>query len=118
MASPDVAKTSVEIIATTLKTRPSMPDSAALRPVKGRNTSKEIVRARLVWNVYSTVHVKFTAPQEHQPIIPIENVGSSNRLASKVPKARRRGHKVMTTMRSPGRRTQEGKRSFPRKLKW
>ena len=113
MASPDAANTSVEIMVTNPKTRPSMPDSAALIPVKGRNNSKETVRARPVWTVYSTVHVKFTAPQEHQPIIPIENDGSSNKPASQVSKEKRRGHKAMMTRTNPGHRTQEGKISFP-----
>ena len=89
----------------TPKTRQSMPNSVALSPVSGKSHSKRTVQDRPVWTAYSTVHAKFMAPQEHQPIIPTENAGSSNKPAGQVPKTRRRGLKAMTTRRSPGHQT-------------
>ena len=93
------------------KTRQSMPDSVALSPVSGKSHSKITIRARPVWTAYSTDHAKFMAPQEHQPIILTENAGSSNKPAGQVPKTMKRGCIAMTA-RSPGRRTQEDRRSF------
>ena len=48
-ASPDATDTSVEIMAITPKTRPSMPDSVAPSLVNGRSHLKETIRARPVW---------------------------------------------------------------------
>ena len=99
MASPDATNISVKIMTTTPKKRPSTPDLAALIPVKGRNNSKETVRARPVWTVYSTVHAKFMAPQEHQPIIPTENAGSSDKPAGQMPKTRSSDHRIQEDRR-------------------
>ncbi len=44
-------------------------------------------------------------------------VGFSNRLASQMPKTKKREHKVRTRMKSPGSRTLGGRRSFPLKSK-
>ena len=82
MASPDAIDTSVETMAITPKTRPSMPDSVALSPVNGKSHSKETIRARPVWTAYSAAHVKFTAPAINQTITPTETAGCSNRPAS------------------------------------
>ncbi len=112
-ANPDATNISAANMVDTPKIRQSMPDLAALSPVSGMGHSKMTIRARPVWTAYSTAHAKFMAPQEHQPIIPTENAGSSNKPAVQVLKTRRRGLKAMTTTRSPGHRTQEGKRNFP-----
>ena len=109
--------TSAATTATTPKTRQSMPDSVALSLVSGKSHSKETIRARPVQTAYSTVHAKFMAPQEHQPIIPTENAGSLNKPAGQAPKTKIRGLKAMMAMRSPVHRIQEGKRNFPRKSK-
>ena len=44
-ASLDATDTSVPTMATILKTRQSMPDSAALNPVSGKSRLKETIRA-------------------------------------------------------------------------
>ena len=116
-ASPDATNTSVAKMVITPKTRQSMPDSEALNPVSGKSHSKEALWARPVWTEYSIIHAKFMAPQEHQPITPIENVGSSNKPAGQVPQTRRKGLKAMTTTRSPDHQIKEGKGDFPRKSK-
>ena len=116
-ASPDAINTSVAIIVITPKTRPSMPDSVDLSPVSGKSHSKGTIRSSPVWTAYSTVHAKFMAPQEHQPIIPTENARSSNKRAGQAPKTKIRGLKAMMATRSPDQRIQEGKRNFPRKSK-
>ena len=54
----------VATMATTPKTRQSMPDSEALDPVSGKSRSKEVIRARPVWTAYSIARVKFTAPPD------------------------------------------------------
>ena len=95
----------------------SMPDLGALSPVSGMGHSKMTIRVRPVWTAYSTAHAKFMAPQEHQPIIPTKNVGSSNKPAGQVPKTKIRGLKATMATRSPDHRVQEGKRNFPRKSK-
>ena len=41
-----------------------MPDSEALNPVSGKSHSKEILRARPVWNEYSIARARYTAPPE------------------------------------------------------
>ena len=81
-ASPNATNTNIETIVTIPRTRRSTPDSVALIPVSGRSHLREIIRARPVWTAYSIVHVKSMALLINQPIIPIESVGSSNRLAS------------------------------------
>ena len=88
------------------------------KSVSGRSHSTKITQARPVWTAYSTVHAKFMAPQEHQPIISIENAGSLDKPVGQVPRTRGRGLKATMTTSSPDYRTQEGKRNFPRKSKW
>ena len=117
MASPDTTDTYVETMVTIPRTQLSMPDSVALSPVSEKSHSKITIRARPVWTAYSTVHAKFMAPQEHQPIIPTENSGSLNKPTGQVLKTKRRGLKAMIATRSPDHQIQEGKRNFPRKSK-
>ena len=121
---PEIAKTNHDATNTSAtktviapKTRQSMPDSVAPSPVSGKIHSKITIQARPVWTAYLTVHAKFMAPQEHQPIIPTENVGSSNKPAGQAPKTKIRGHKAMMATRSPDHQIQEGKRNFPRESK-
>ena len=116
-SSPSTTSTSAETTAITLKTQLSMPDSPARLSARGRNHSKETTRARPIWTTYSTVHAKFTAPQDHQLIIPTENDGSSKRPSSQMPTARRGGCKAMTMTRRPDLQRQEVKRSSLRKSK-
>ena len=116
-ANPDATNTRVAKMVETTKIRQSMPDLVALSPVSGKVHSKMTIRARQVWTAYSIVHAKFMAPQEHQPIIPTENAGSSNKPAGEAPKTKIRGLKAMMAIRSPDHRIQEGKRNFPRKSK-
>ena len=113
----DATNTSVAKTMIAPKTRQSMPDLVALSPVSGKSHLKITIRARPVWTAYSTVHAKFMAPQEHQPIIPTENAGSSDKPVGQVPRTRGRGLKATMTTSSPDYRTQEGKRNFPRKSK-
>ena len=80
--SLDAIDTSTETTVTTPRIRRSTPNSVALSPVSGRSHLRETIRARPAWTAYSIVHVKSTAPPINQPIIPIENAGSLNRLAS------------------------------------
>ena len=117
-ASPDATNTSIEKMGITPKTRPPMPDLVAPSPVSRKSHSKRTIWARPVWTAYSIVHAKFIAPQEHQPIIPTENAGSSNKPTGEVPQTRRMGLKAMTTARSPDHQIKEGKGDFPRKSKW
>ena len=79
MADHVVTDTSAATMATTPKTRQSMPDSVALNPVSGKSRSKEVIRARPVWTAYSIARVKFTAPSTSQPIKPTENAGCLRR---------------------------------------
>ena len=79
MASHNEIDTSAAIMATTPKTRQSMPDSEALNPDSGKSHSRETVRTRPVWTAYSIAHVKFTAPPINQPTTPIGNAGCLNR---------------------------------------
>ena len=65
-----------------LRIRQSMPDSKALNPVSGKSHSKEALRARPVWTVYSIARAKYTAPPTSQPTTPIEAIGSLNRPVS------------------------------------
>ena len=81
MANLGAPNTNAANMVKTPKTRQSMPDLIALSPVSGQGHSKMTIRVRTVWTTYSIVHAKFMANQEHQPIIPTENVGSSNKLA-------------------------------------
>ena len=117
MASPDATNTSVAKMVITPETRQSTLDSVSLTPVSGKSHSKGTIWARLVWTAYSIVHAKFMAPQEHQPIIPTEIVGSLDKPASQVPKTSGRGLKATMATRSRDHRIQEGKRNFPRKTK-
>ena len=81
MANPVTRNTNAAKMVKAPKTGQSMQDLIALTPVSGKGHSKMTIRVRPVWTAYSTVHAKFMANQEHQPIIPTENVGSSNKLA-------------------------------------
>ena len=82
----------------TPKIRQLMPGLVALSPVSGKGHSKITVRVRPVWTAYSTAHAKFMATQEHQPIIPTENAGSSNKPAGQAPKTKIRGLKATMVM--------------------
>ena len=82
MTNHGAINTSVAKTVIVPKTRQSMPDSVAPSPVSEKNHSTKTIQVRLVWTAYSTVHARFMAHQEHQPIIPTENVGSSNRSAT------------------------------------
>ena len=73
---------SAALTAIILRIRQSMPDSKALNPVSGKSHSKEALRARPVWTVYSIARVKYTAPQTSQPTTPTGIVGCSSRPAS------------------------------------
>ena len=117
MAGSDAIDTNAAKMVKTPKIRQSMPDLVALSPVSGMGHSKMIIWVRPVWTAYSTAHAKFMAPQEHQPIIPTENDGSSNKPAGQAAKTKIRGLKAMMAMRSPDHRIQEGKRNFPHKSK-
>ena len=112
-ANHDATNTSTTKMVKMPKIRQSMPDLGALSPVSGMATQKMTIRVRPVWNAYSTTHAKFMAPREHQPIIPTENAGSSNKLAGQVPQTGRRGLKAMTTTRSPDHQTKEDKEISP-----
>ena len=98
------------------KIRQLMPGSGAQSPVSGKGHPKIKIRVHPVWTAYSIANAKFMAPQERQPPIPTENVGSSNKPTRQAPK-RKRGLKAMIATKSPDHRTQEGKRNFPRKSK-
>ena len=52
-----------------LRIQQSTPDSKALNPVSGKSRSKEILRARPVWTVYSIAHAKYMAPPTSQPTV-------------------------------------------------
>ena len=65
-------------MATTPKTRQSMPDSEALNPDSRKSHSKETIRAHLVWTAYSITHVKFTAPPINQPCWVFKQAGKLN----------------------------------------
>ena len=64
----------------------SMPDSAAPSPVSGKSHFNKAIRAHPAWTAYLTAHAKFMVSQDQQPIIQIENVGSSNKSAGHTPK--------------------------------
>ena len=81
MANPGATNTNAANMVKAPKTRQPMPDLIALSTVSEQGHSKMTIRVRLVWTAYSTIHAKFMADQEYQPIIPTENVGSSNKLA-------------------------------------
>ena len=53
-----------------------------LNSVSGKSHSKEALRARPVWTVYSIARVKYTAPPTSQPTTPTGIVGCSSRPAS------------------------------------
>ena len=82
MAGRVVTKANAASTGTIVRIRQSMPDSEALNPVSGKSHSKEALRARPVWTVYSIARVKYTAPQTSQPITPTGIVGCSSRQAS------------------------------------
>ena len=117
-ANPDATNTSAAKMVKMPKIRQSMPDLVALSPVSEMGHSKMTIRVRPVWTAYLTAHAKFMAPREHQPIIPMENVGSSNKPAGQAPKTKIRGLKATMATRSPDHRVQEGKRNFPHKSEW
>ena len=73
---------SAALTAKILRIRQSMPDSKALNPVSGKSHSKEALRARPVWTVYSIARAKYMAPPTSQPTTPIGIVGCSSRPAS------------------------------------
>ena len=82
MAGHVATNTSATSTATIPRIRQSMPDSEALNPVSGKSHSKEALRARPVWTVYSIARVKYTALPTSQPTTPTGNVGCSSRPAS------------------------------------
>ena len=57
-------------------------DSKALNPVSGKSHSKEALRARPVWTVYSIARAKYMAPPTSQPTKSTGIVGCSSRPAS------------------------------------
>ena len=74
--------TSAASTTTIPRIRQSMPDSKALNLVSGKSHSKEALRARPVWTVYSIARVKYTTPPTSQLTTPTGNVGCSSRSAS------------------------------------
>ena len=82
MAGHVATNISATYTATIPRIRQSMPDSKALNPVSGKSHSKEALRARPVWTIYSITHVKYTAPLINQPTTPTGVVGCSSRPAS------------------------------------
>ena len=52
------------------------------KPGQRKSHSKEALRDRPVWTVYSTARVKYTTPPTSQPTTPTGNVGCSSRPAS------------------------------------
>ena len=82
MAGHVAKNISVASIATIPRIRQSMPDLESLNPVSGKSHSKEALRARPVWTIYSIAHVKYTAPPKSQPTTPTGIVGCSSRQAS------------------------------------
>ena len=84
MAMAGHVATNISAASTTTiqRIRQSMPDSKALNPVSRKSHSKEALRARPVWTVYSIARVKYTAPPTSQPTTPIGIVGSSSRPTS------------------------------------
>ena len=82
MAGHVATNTSTALMAIMLRIRQSMPDSEALNPVSRKSHSKEALRARPIWTVYSIAHVKYTAPPTSQPTTPTGIVGCSSRQAS------------------------------------
>ena len=94
------------------RTRQSMPNSEALTPVSGKSHSKEALRARPVWTVYSIARAKYMAPPTSQPTTPIGMLGVQAGRQVKMPKTKIRGH-IGMTRRSPGSRTPEAEEVPP-----
>ena len=91
---------------TTVKTREVVTNSATPSPVSG-NRRDQVHSARAA---YSTNHVKFMAPPEWRPSIPIENAGSSKQNGRS---SAGNNERMSQTTRSPEHQTWRGQRKIP-----